>query len=851
LEVVMVGLGAVVLADAIAIAPPHVAATRTSDPPTIDGKLDDAAWKLAPAVSTFTQKFPDEGDAPSDATIMRILYDDDALYVAFECHQAHAAIVDRLTRRDREVEADRVSVFVGSRGDRKTAYEFTVDASGTLVDAIRYDDTERSLDWDENWEARTSIEPQAWTAELKIPLRILRFETEATQSWDFQARRYISEKQETDEWSFIPRSVAGEVSHYGTLDALEGLEARSPLELRPFVLGRFRRLDAGSTGAVSGTDFKVSGGLDLKWHPTDSLVLDATINPDFAQVEADQLVLNLTSYETYYPEKRPFFLEGIDLFATPRQLLYTRRIGRAAPSPTLRTDAPYGEQLVDIPQPATIYGASKLVGSLADKWQIATLQALTARNDVEVQDQNGVRTSRPIDPLSAYEVVRIKRELPGNGYVGVMATAVTHAELSGNNPFAPASLGGGPGTALCPSGVVVPFGHRCFDDAYVGALDWRWRSDGGDWITGGQMTATTLRDGPPRFVRDGTVINPGDVGTGAFVYLNKEGGKHWVGESQFEYEGRKLDYNDLGYNQRSNDYRWWLALEYRELEKWWELLETHARVEIFGRTNLKGQLIGHGYQINTSGKLSNFWTFFTEVHWRPTYFDDREIGDGTALQRAGLFGYELEFASDPTKRVSFEVNTQTQWLSDGFAEYGDAGVLFRALPQLDVELLPTWVVSVGEPRYAAAGAAPGEYVFGKLNAKSIGTVLRATYTFTPRLTLQTYGQLFLASGHYSDFTSFTSDPNGDRPTVHLSDLQPYATPLPTNPDFQQGALNLSAVLRWEYTLGSTLFLVYTRSQAPIVTLLPGEAAMLSVGSVRRAPAADVIMAKISYWWATK
>src|SRR5207253_3157320 len=215
--------------------------------------------------------------------------------------------------------------------------------------------------------------------------------------------------------------------------------------------------------------------------------------------------------------------EGIDLFATPRQLLYTRRIGRAAPSPTLRTDPPFGEQLVDLSAPATIFGASKLVGSLADKWQIATLQALTARNDVVVQDATGTRSKRVVDPLSAYDVVRIKRELPGNGYIGVMATAVTHAELSGEYPFAPASLGGGPGTALCPNGVVVPFGHRCFDDAYVGALDWRWRSDGGDWITGGQLTATTLRDGPPRSVRDGTVIQSGDVGSGAYFYLNKEG----------------------------------------------------------------------------------------------------------------------------------------------------------------------------------------------------------------------------------------------------------------------------------------------------------------------------------------
>src|SRR5262249_6944346 len=161
--------------------------------------------------------------------------------------------------------------------------------------------------------------------------------------------------------------------------------AGTPLELRPFVVGRVRRRSAASTQLASGWDFGESIGLDVKWHPTQSLTLDATLNPDFAQVEADQLVLNLTKYETYYPEKRPFFLEGIDTFATPRQLLYTRRIGRAAPQPALRTSAPFGEQLVDVPTPATIYGASKITGEIARSWTIGTLQAVTAENDVDVQ----------------------------------------------------------------------------------------------------------------------------------------------------------------------------------------------------------------------------------------------------------------------------------------------------------------------------------------------------------------------------------------------------------------------------------------------------------------------------------
>jgi hypothetical protein len=168
------------------------------------------------------------------------------------------------------------------------------------------------------------------------------------------------------------------------------------------------------------------------------------------------------------------------------------------------------------------------------------------------------------------------------------------------------------------------------------------------------------------------------------------------------------------------------------------------------------------------------------------------------------------------------------------------------LPQFDLELLPTAVYTFGEPRFVGIGAAPNQYLFGKLEAKALGTTLRATYTFAPRLTLQTYGQLLLASGHYTDFSSFSAP--GPRSAVRLGDLVPFAGALPNSPDFQEGVANLNVVLRWEYRLGSTLFLVYTRSQSPTVTLAPGESSSLSFGSVRRAPASDVFLVKLSYWW---
>ncbi|MEO6418822.1 MAG: DUF5916 domain-containing protein, partial [Polyangiaceae bacterium] len=817
---------------------------RVPRPPLIDGLLDDAVWAAAPASSAFTEKFPNDGRAPVETTTMRIVYDDDALYIAFECKQTKAKVVDRLTRRDRVVESDWVSFAVDTRHDGKSAFEFIVNAGGALIDGLRFNDTDYSADWDENWEARTAKSKAGWTAEIRIPFRILRFDSEPVQSWGMEARRYVSERQETDEWAFIPRSMAGEVSHYGRLDGLAGIHPSTSLELRPFVVGKMQRRDAGTGALANGVDFTGSAGLDLKWHLTQGLTLDSAINPDFAQVEADQVVLNLTNVETYYPEKRQFFLEGVDTFATPLQLVYTRRVGRNVAAPTMRTSAPFSEQLVDVPTPGTIYTATKLTGRLADRWTIGTLQAITAPNNVAVQLGDGTQQKRLVDPLTNFGVLRLRRDLGTNAHIGFLGTAVTRAEPSGRYPL---NDGTAPGGQLCPDGTTTPTGARCFSDAYVAAIDWRWRSPSGDYVTGGQVVGSELQRGPPRAVPDGTLIQPGDLGKGLFTYVAKEGGKPWLWYSDFTYNDRKLDYNDLGFNRSANAFWEYANLEYRTLEPHWKTLETHTRAEVWVGNDIRGLNIGQGTGIIHSGKLANFWRYSTEIYYRPDHFDNREVGDGTALQRRALYGTDVSISSDTTKLVSFSIHARPQHVLDGINVYADAGVLFRVLPALDLELLPMLTYNHGEPRYVGGGPAPGQLLFGRLDAKSVGATLRATYTFVPRLTLQTYAQLFLASGHYDDFSQFQIDPNVERPAIRVNALRPAFAPL-TNPDFAQGVLNVNVVLRWEYRLGSLFYLVYTRAQTPSVSLIPGERGTLDLGAVRKAPATDVILVKFSYWW---
>jgi hypothetical protein len=857
---------------------PHLGAARASKAPVLDGRLDDAVWKTAEASETFTQKIPESGKAASERTIVRVVYDNDNVYVGIDCPQK-AEVVGRLTRRDRNVEADSVEIALDSRGDGKTAFGFSINASGTISDGLHFNDTDYSQDWDENWEGQAARTPTGWSAELRIPLRILRFGSRPVQSWGFQVKRYVSALQELDEWAYIPRDSAGEVSHYGRLDNLVALRPGATFELRPFVAGGVRHHDPQATALARGFQPSFSAGLDLKWHISQELTLDATVLPDFGQVEADQVVLNLTTFEQYYPEKRPFFLEGADTFNTPFQLLYTRRIGRAPYTPALPSDGPIIETAVHDPGPSTIYGAAKLVGDLGHHLSVGELFALTGKQTVEVQPFDisrgspflpalgerlaGRRIERLADPLTSYKVLRIKREIGDNSHVGLIAMATNRLESGAEYPVVPSDTRGRRTDQLCPSGDQVAPGQRCFHDAYVGGVDARWRSPSGDYSASGQVIGTVIQNGPTRTLLDGTVVRPGDVGPAVQARLAKDGGKHWSGNVLYQMHGRQTDYNDLGYMQRQNEHRGDVNLQFHTLDPVGPTLETRTSLLFRERDNLDGLNLGRGFALTNFTRFSNFWGTYSEIHYFAPHFDDREMGDGAALQRTGIFGFEIYVFTDSRKSVDAEVWTQTHFLQNGgFGFQGDGRVSVRVLPQWDIDLLPSWLYVTGEPRFI--GTQNGSYVFGLQRAQSLGLTLRSTYNFTPALTLQAYGQLFLESQHYTGFS--TSPEAGKGAIARLDELQPLGAapgspvagdraglahprgPLSWNPDFQGGTFNANLVLRWEYRLGSTLYVVYTHSQNRAATPHLGDATGFDFHLIRPGLAEDAVLTKLSYWW---
>ena len=847
---------------------PHLAAVRVAKPPMIDGRLDDEAWQTAAATDAFRQQFPFDGAAPSERTQLRVLYDDTALYVGFDCEQIHTPLVEHLTRRDRDSESDWVWILVDSRNDHQSAFVFAVNLSGVLADGQIMDSTTYSWEWDENWEAKTARTPTGWSAEIRIPLRVLRFDSSLpVQSWGFQAVRFIAQRQENDLWSYYPRDVASPVAFLGSLDDLQGLKGAGALELLPFGLSDFRRQDAGPGMLGSGFQLRGSAGMDLKLHVAQDLTLDGAFNPDFAQVEADQVILNLTNFETFLPEKRPFFLEGIDAFSFPLSVFYSRRIGAAPLAPTVGTSTSQQETapLVSVPLPATIYGAGKLVGRLGPDWTIGALTAVTAANTATV-DMNGVRFNALAAPSTLFNVLRLKRDLGGAGHVGLIGTGTTPFEGSQTYLADPAN----PANQICPSGASTPLGDHCFHSAYVGGLDARWRSPSAEYVVAGAFIESYIRGGPtvPLPEPDGTLIGPGARAPGGWLRVAKEGGKHLLFSAEYTGAGRQLQYNDVGFMPRQNVQTLKASLGWRTLDPGTFTFDTTSALEVSDNRNLSGLDLGQLYELNTRLRLRNFSSVFLALDVAPARFDDREVGTGAALERAGYLGARLELASDPRRQLFATLANQTQVIGGGiYATAVQASFIIHALRQMDIELLPQVTWANGEYRYThltpvtdPMTAGDDDYVFGKLTAKSVSATLRATYTFTPQLTLQAYGQAFLASGHYGELKQQalpTTPPSGTTVTLRTLDGATAFTPTPagSNPaDFQDAAINVNVVFRWEYRLGSTLYLVYTHSQIPTVPGVPTGTVMppatLSTQAFGHGESSDVFLLKFSYWWAS-
>jgi hypothetical protein len=386
---------------------PNAFAQRITEPITIDGRLDEAVWEGAPAVTEFTQIVPNEGEPASQRTEVRFLYDDDAIYVGARLHDT-GEIRGRLGRRDMSMgDSDWLTVIFDSYHDHRTAYGFEVNPAGVRRDQSRAGGREDSS-WDPVWEVATSVDEEGWTVEMRIPFSQLRFSGAPAQTWGLQVERSIARNREFSVWSFTPRDQPGGIPRFGHLTGLERIPTGKRLEVLPYTVARAESVDRGGNPFRDDRALGLDAGVDLKYRVTSDLTLDATVNPDFGQVEVDPAVINLSAFETFFQERRPFFVEGADIFrfgsGGANDVFYSRRIGR---QPSLVP--PYAAR--DVPEATRILGAAKLSGRTAGGWSVGVMDAVTRREIARYHDETGAIGETVAEPLTNYFVSRARREM--------------------------------------------------------------------------------------------------------------------------------------------------------------------------------------------------------------------------------------------------------------------------------------------------------------------------------------------------------------------------------------------------------------------------------------------------------
>ena len=829
-------------------------ATRTSQPPVIDGDLSDPVWSRAIPFADFTQQVPDEGQPPSQRTEVRILYDDRAIYFGIRCFDSDPpTIVANLTRRDRDTFSDTIWLDIDTRGDHRSAFHFEVNAAGVQRDGIRTGDRPDlgaiDWEWDAIWQSAVQRDSQGWTAELAIPLSELRYESGHPVTWRMEIRRFIGRRSETDQWIFIPLLEFSEMFKYGPLVGFSELPSLHALRLTPFVAERVRsRRSPPELMLPRGIDSTTIAGLDISYGITSNLALQATLLPDFGQVEADEVKLNLTTYELRYPEKRPFFLEGANLFllinqfglpVENAQLFYSRRVGAATPDPYL----PTGTSLVDAPgaSGARIWGAAKLVGRIGPKLDLALLEAVTAAESATIASADGTRTQERVAPLTNFFIARLATALSKGVTSGLLFTSVLRKERSG-------SLGI---DGLCPNQKAPSADGRCTHDATTAALDLKYTSSDGGYLGYTTVFGSLISGGPPRTLRDGTLIKAGDAGLGWLVQAAKARGRLF-GRFAYEAETPRLDLNDAGFLGTQNDHRILLEVGWREFN-WGATRQANIVLDLTGKNSWDGVRTARLIDLNSTIYWNNVWTTGLHLERVPTVFDNRETRDGARTERAAQWGVAWNFNTDQTR--SFYVQMQgsafTTWR--GYSLSASGSVVFRPSGRFELSLAPTLNRVTGDPRFLeiptlADGSKP--YRFGLQNALAPGATLRTILTFTPTMTLQTYTQLFIASVRYDQL--FDVSMRGPKSNIYLGDLTPVAAD-PSHYNTSDPALNLQVLFRWEYLPGSVLYLVYTRSQVgrPLLNAegQPVAPPVLDFAALRRGPIEDVFLVKISFSWA--
>ncbi|CAM1342610.1 DUF5916 domain-containing protein [Tenacibaculum amylolyticum] len=800
--------------------------------PEIDGAITDSAWDELEWGTDFTEKDPDEGTPPTYQTKFKIGYDNKYLYVALRAFDDEPEkIEERLTRRD-GFAGDRINVIIDSYHDKRTAFVFTITAAGVKGEELA---TNNGQNWDASWNpiwyTNAVVDDKGWTAEMKIPFTQLRFGNAEEQVWGLNINRTFFRRQERSLWQRIPNEVSGFISEAGELHGLKGLKSQKQLEIQPFTVLQYDTYEKEAGNPFrTGSDFSFNGGLDAKIGITNDLTLDLTVNPDFGQVEADPGNIVLDGFDdVFFQEQRPFFVENKNIFdfrvGGQDNVFYSRRIGR---SPQGSVELNDGE-FVDVPVNTTILSAAKFSGKTQDGWSIGILESVTNNEYAEI-DSNGDRREVLVEPLTNYLVGRVQKDFnERNSYIGGVFTSVVRDKSS------------------------LDYLHKA---AYTGGVDFRHEWHNRDYFIQGNFalshvlgskeaitrTQESIRHLFQRVDASHLEVDPNKTsltGTGGRIFGGKRGGGNWRFFLGATWKSPEFELNDIGF-LRSTDQIWQFSnVEYLWQEPTNVYRRMASRIIFRSAYDFAGHLNRVETQWNTFVNWENNWGTELRFGHNPRVISNTYLRGGPRWRNANESFYNLSFGSDSSKKFSFSAGFRNSFGSqDTFSVKNyDIRFNYQPLDALSLSLSTNYTDNRNKVQYVTVRDFGNErrYVLGEINNNNWSTTLRLNYSINPNLSIQYYGQPFIARGRYKNFNYVTGNPiatdlnnrvtfydestnqiqfgaNSSGTDVFLvdEDLDGTTDYEFSNPDFSFVQLRTNLVVRWEYIPGSELFLVWSQ-----------------------------------------
>jgi len=849
----------------------RVLTRRLPSPVVIDGSLTEAAWQAAPACSNFVQRDPVEGARPTQRTVVRVLYDSDALYVGARLYDsAPDSIVSELSRRDAGTRSDKFYVYLDPYHDRRSGYYFALNAAGTQFDGTLFNDAWEDNSWDGVWQGRTQRDPQGWTLEMRIPFSQMRFAEADVQTWGINFQRQLGRGFEDCYFVNRPKTASGFVSLFPPLEGLENVHPTNAIEVIPYVTSkaeflRHEPLDPFNDGSRL---FGNAGG-DLRMPVGRQLTLNATVNPDFGQVEVDPAVVNLSDVETFFPEKRPFFVEGSSIFDTGQQgasdywgfnfpqptFFYTRRIGHA-PEGSVPDDA----EFADVPEGTTILGATKLSGKLSPSLNFGTMHALTSREVSHNQRSDLSRFDSEVEPLAYYGVARVLKEFPERRHgLGLLTTLVARDQSD-------ASLR-----------------DQFNREAFSGVVDgWHFLDADKMWVLSGYVAGSAVNGTAARiedlqrssrhyFQRPDasyTSLDPGRTtlsGGAGRIWLNKEKGKVFS-NSAVGFISPGFEINDLGFQSRSDVINAHTGIGYRWTEPTKHLRKHDVLAAAYGSTNFDGDVTQAGIWSRGFWWFTNNWTASVTGSYAPEVVNPRRSRGGPLMLQAPSYDLDLFFDTDGSRKRYYNAGwfQSLQPEENSFYHNVYGYFVYKPVSNVRFEIGPQYesardgaffVRALDDP--SATATFGQRYVFARLDQRTLSANIRFSVSFTPTMSLQFYGQPLIATGRYSDLRELARPRSLDfvgpgagawtyDPATREFDEDGAGPSDPEVLDFNTKSIRGNAVFRWEYMPGAAFYLVWTQQRSdfesrPDFDLGP------SFRKVLDAKSDNIFLAKVTYY----